>query len=104
MWKIIAIVAVCVLIWFKFFRRVEKMTDESKITTIVSKVREVKPELIPIDTVSVDDNKARILFVNTKTYAGEMYDSTISEQGSVDIQPTIKSNGSVQETSITEAL
>lgn len=90
MWKIIAIVVVCVLIWFKFFRKVENMTDESKIKTIVSKIREEKPELVPIDTVSVDDNKARMLFVNTKTYAGEMYDSTVAENGSVDIKPSIQ--------------
>lgn len=98
MWKFIAILVLISIVWFFLSRkRVEGMTDETKIKTIVNKIRQKKPELVPVDTVSVDGPSSRMLFLNTKTYAGEMIDSKIREDGNVDIKSATTQKATIQE-------
>lgn len=99
MWKFVAYIIVLIALWYFFIRpkKVERMTDEDKIGAIIDKVRDIKPELIPVDTVSVDGPSARILYVNTKTYAGELHDATIKEDGNVDVNLTTTRRAQVQD-------
>ncbi len=56
-------------------RKVEKLSDEQTITNVVSEIRKVRPELVPIETMYIDpDGSSRFMFFNTETYAGEVYD------------------------------
>ena len=98
MWKFIAIIFFVILAWFIISRKkVEKMTDETIINTVLNKIRGKNPELVPINTVSIDGTKSRMLFVNTKTYAGEMIDSSIKEDGTVELQRATTKVATIQE-------
>lgn len=56
-------------------RTVEKFTDEQTVSKVLDEVRKVRPELVPIETMYIDpDGSSRFLFLNTDTYAGEVYD------------------------------
>lgn len=99
MWKIIALIVLLVAVWYFVIRKrsVEGMTDEQKIGETVEKIRSMKPELVPLDTVSVDGPSSRILFLNTKTYAGEMYDASVKEDGSVQMGLTTSTKATIKE-------
>jgi hypothetical protein len=70
------LVAIFVLILFVYYnRRVEKMTDEQTVDSVMTSIRTTRPELYPIETVYIDPNgNSRFLFFNMDTYAGELYD------------------------------
>ena len=56
-------------------RKVEKMTDEKVVNNVIKEIRRARPELMPIETMYIDpDGSSRFLFINTETYAGEIYD------------------------------
>ncbi len=98
MWKFVAVLVIIIVAWIFIRRkRVEKMTDETIINTMVSKIRGKNPELVPINTVSIDGQNSRMLFVNTKTYAGEMIDSSIKEDGTIDIKRATDKIATIQE-------
>lgn len=60
---------------FTRIRTVEKFTDEQTVNKVIDEVRKVRPELAPIETMYIDpDGSSRFLFLNTETYAGEVYD------------------------------
>lgn len=60
---------------FTQFRAPEKYTDEQMVTKVLQEVKNVRPELVPIETMYIDsDGSSRFLFLNTDTYAGEVYD------------------------------
>lgn len=74
-WVQITIVLLIAVWLFTQTRRVEKMTDESVVENVVSQIRKVRPELYPVETMYIDpDGSSRFLFLNTDTYAGEVYD------------------------------
>lgn len=70
------LIVVLVLGWiYTRTRRVEKLTDEKIVTNIVEEIQKIRPELVPVETMYIDtDGSSRILFLNTDTYAGEVYD------------------------------
>lgn len=63
-WLLILLFAV----WY-FFNQ-PQVSDE----TVVQKMIRQNPGTIAINTVSVDDNEARIIFYDPKTYAGHVRD------------------------------
>lgn len=63
------------VIYWNTNRRVERMTDEETVNTVMSAIRTNRPELYPIETVYIDPNgNSRFLFLNMDTYAGELHD------------------------------
>ena len=74
-WIQASIVVLIVSLIFLKTRKVEKMTDEKVVDSVIKKIRSVRPELVPIETMYIDpDGSSRFLFLNTDTYAGEIYD------------------------------
>jgi hypothetical protein len=72
---ILVAIFILVALYWTTNRRVENMTDEQTIDTVISSVRTSRPELYPIETVYVEPNgNSRVLFLNMDTYAGELYD------------------------------
>lgn len=51
-------------------------SDEKMINDIVTSLQKKRPELSPINTVSRDGNSARMMFLNTDTYAGQLGDAS----------------------------
>jgi hypothetical protein len=76
MWFILVIIAV---ILFLIIQKKETyQSDETFIDTIVSNVRANNPNLVPIETVSVDAGVARLLWFDTDDYSGKVIDSNSS--------------------------
>jgi hypothetical protein len=66
---------ILVVMYLNTTRRVENMTDEQTVDTVMSSIRSSRPELYPIETVYIEPNgNSRFLFLNMDTYAGELYD------------------------------
>lgn len=53
-------------------------TDEKMINDIAAALQKKRPELSPINTVSRDGNTARMMFLNTDTYAGQLGDARVT--------------------------
>lgn len=52
--------------------------DETFIGNIVRNIRSRQPELVPLETISVDNGIARMMWFDTRNYSGQILDSTAS--------------------------
>lgn len=74
MWWLILLIVVIVYLWWAN-RKVEPMSDEQHIKSVLGQINAKRPELYPIETMYIEpDGRSRFMMLNTDTYAGELYD------------------------------
>lgn len=86
--RILFVIVILVAAWIVVSnRKVEKLTDEQNVISVVDQVQKIRPELVPVQTMYIDpDGSSRFLFLNTDTYAGEVYDFSKNTGLTRDIQ------------------
>ncbi len=74
------LIVLLVVAWimYKMNTKSTYVSDENLIRGIVSNIRSKNPQLVPIETVSVDSGVARIMWFDTMNYSGQILDSTAS--------------------------
>ncbi len=74
---VILILLLLAVLWFFFSSRVDTyVSDESLIGKIVNGIRSRRPELVPLETISVDNGVARMMWFDMNNYSGQIIDST----------------------------
>ena len=76
MWILLIVFAV--LMYMLSTKRQGYVSDEATIMNIVAGIRAKRPELVPLETVSIDNGVARMLYLNMNDYSGQVIDSTLA--------------------------
>jgi hypothetical protein len=77
MWLLLGLLIIALFLMYRQKSRDSyNPSDEKIVKDIVTAVQKKRPEMAPINTLSRDGNTARIFFLNTDTYAGQVADAT----------------------------